>query len=152
MLFIVVCLSETILCVWHACPSAPTLNQCPYVSNIMTLFWYILSTCWYVPVWSIIPSLYQYVQVHTSTYQYIPVHTKTLSLYKPPLFQMTLSASTHTSPLPSSSRIPRQAAQSRAQALPMSFRWPMTWPIALAKPPPTQSRLHSNPSGSTPLN
>ncbi len=62
MLFYVVCLWETIVCAWHVCCGAPTLNQCPYEDpTYMILFWYLLSTYWYVPVCTNIHFLLLYV-------------------------------------------------------------------------------------------
>jgi hypothetical protein len=55
----------------------------------MTLFWYVLSTYWYVPVCTIIPFLYRSV---LGTYWYVPYHCQyvlnTLILYNRSRFQM----------------------------------------------------------------
>ena len=54
----------------------------------MTLFWYVLSTYWYVPVCTIIPFLYRSV---LGTYWYVPYHCQyvlnTLILYDRSRFQ-----------------------------------------------------------------
>ncbi len=74
---------------WPVCGGAPTLNQCPYwCPTHMTLFWYVLSTYWYVPVCTIIPFLYRSV---LRTYWYVPYHCQyvlnTLILYDRSRFQ-----------------------------------------------------------------
>ncbi len=50
------------MCACHVCGCAPILNQCPHwCPTYMTLFWYVLSTYWYVPVGTILHFLYQSV-------------------------------------------------------------------------------------------
>jgi hypothetical protein len=63
MLFYVICLWETILCV-------RVTGMYAVVLQYMTLFWYVLSTYWYVPVGTIIHFLYQSV---LGTYWYVPL-------------------------------------------------------------------------------
>ncbi len=78
------------ICAWHVCCGAPFLKQCPcWCPTYMTLFWYILSTYWYVQAFTVIPFLFQSV---LGTYRYVvctasePVRTK----YSIPLMRFTI--------------------------------------------------------------
>jgi hypothetical protein len=84
---------------------------------------------------------------HAHKLVWLHARINTHSNSAPPTRSSTQSASTRTATSPSSSRTPTPAARSRP-ALPISFRWPMTWPIA-----PAKSRLlrpATASSGSTP--
>jgi hypothetical protein len=78
------------VCAWHVRGFAPTLHQCPYwCPTHRTLFWWILSTYWYVLVCTIIPVLYWSV---SGTYRYVLLTNRyilnTLFLYNASRFQM----------------------------------------------------------------